>query len=188
VEKLKKMEEEKIIVNAMRSREVKGEPLIPESKIQAFYNEHRSEWTANDEVKLRMIKISGGDDAAKKREMTREIRDKINRGSDFADLARIYSDDSTQDKGGDWGWKKRGELNPALEQVVFSLSKGKVSEITEFDRSFYLLLAEDRKEGVSKPLKEVRGDIEKHLMQVEKQKLQQVWLEKLRKKAYIKIY
>ncbi|MGH2549870.1 MAG: peptidylprolyl isomerase, partial [Thermomicrobiales bacterium] len=188
LEQIKKLEEEKIIVGAMRSREVKGEPLIPESKIVAYYNEHRREWTTNDEVKLRMIKINAGEEPERKRQMTKEIRDKIMRGSDFADLARIYSDDNTQEKGGDWGWVKREDLSGEFGQAVFTLTKGKVSEIVEIDRSFYILLAEDRKEGIAKPLKEMRPEIEKHLVGVEKQKLQQVWLDKLRKKSYIKIF
>ena len=56
------------------------------------------------------------------------------------------------------------------------------------NQNFYLLLAEDRKDGVTKPLKEVRDGIEKYLLQQERQKLQQGWIERLRKKAFIKIY
>ena len=188
LDRLRKIEEEKVIVQAMRSREVKNDPMIPESKIQAFYSEKRQEWTTGDEVKLRMIKIPGTPEPSQKRQMTREIRDKIVRGADFGDLARIYSDDSTQDKGGDWGWVKRGDLAPEMEKIVFSLKKGKVSEVVELHQNFYLLLAEDRKEGVTKPLKEVRDQIEKYLLQQERQKQQQGWIERLRKKAYIKIY
>jgi parvulin-like peptidyl-prolyl isomerase len=135
-----------------------------------------------------MIKIKGDAEPERKRQMTKEILEKIRRGSDFADLARIYSDDSTQDKGGDWGWQKRGDLSRALDDVVFAQQKGKVSDIVEIDRSFYLILVEDRKDGMTKPLKEMRPDIEKHLAQIEKQKMMQAWTEKLRKKAYIKIY
>ena len=188
LDRLRKIEEEKVIVQAMRSREVKNDPMIPESKIQAFYSEKRQEWTTGDEVKLRMIKIPGTPEPAQKRQMTREIRDKIVRGADFGDLARIYSDDSTQDKGGDWGWVKRGDLAPEMEKIVFSLKKGKVSEVVELHQNFYLLLAEDRKEGVTKPMKEVRDQIEKYLLQQERQKQQQGWIERLRKKAFIKIY
>jgi parvulin-like peptidyl-prolyl isomerase len=188
LDRLRKMEEEKIIVQAMRSREVKGDPIIPESKIQAFYSERRQEWTTNDEVKLRMIKILAGSEPEKKRQMIREIREKIVRGADFGDLARIYSEDSTQDNGGDWGWVKRGDLSGDMERVVFGLKKGKVSDIVELNQTYYLLLADDRKDGVTKPLKEVRDQIEKYLIQQERQKMQQAWLERLRKKAFIKIY
>ena len=188
LDRLRKMEEEKVIVQAMRAREVKSDPMIPASRIQAFYDERRQEWTTNDEVKLRMIKIIPGKEPEKKQQMIREIRDKIVRGAEFADLARIYSEDSTQDAGGDWGWVKRGDLSPDMERVVFGLKKGKVSDVVTLNQTYYLLLAEDRKDGVTKPLKEVRDQIEKYLLQQERQKMQQGWLERLRKKAYIKIH
>jgi parvulin-like peptidyl-prolyl isomerase len=188
LDRLRKMEEEKIIVQAMRSREVKNEPIIPASKIQAVYAERKQEWTTNDEVKLRMIKIPGSPEPEKKQAMAREIRDKIIRGADFADLARIYSDDSTQENGGDWGWVKRGDLSPDMEKVVFTLRKGKVSDVISLNQNYYILLAEDRKDGITKPLKEVQTQIENYLLQQERQKMQQSWIDRLRKKAYIKIY
>jgi parvulin-like peptidyl-prolyl isomerase len=185
---IRKMEEEKIIVQAMRSREVKSEPLLAPGAVESYYRQHIQEWTANDQVKLSMIKINSGTDREKSRKMIQEIREKIVRGADFASLAKVYSEDSTQDKGGDWGWIKRGDLNPEMEQVVFRLPTGKISDIIELNQTYYLMLAEQKKGGVSKPLKEVRNEIEARLLQVERQKDQQEWLQRLRKKAYVKIY
>lgn len=188
LERLHKMEEEKIIVQAMRSREVKSDPIIPAGSVESYYREHRQEWTTNDEVKLRMIKISGGGEPEKKLKMMKEIRGKVVGGADFGDLARIYSDDSTQDKNGDWGWVKRGDLAPDMERIAFAQSVGKPSEIVTLNGNFYLLLVEEKKAGVSKPLKELRDEIERRLLQQERQKMQQGWIERLRKKAFIKIY
>ena len=109
-------------------------------------------------------------------------------GADFADLARVYSEDSTQDKGGDWGWVKHGDLSPQMEQVFFRLQTGKVSDIVEMNGAFYLMLVEQKKGGTVKPLKELRKGIEAQLLQVERQKDQQEWLQRLRKKAFVKIY
>ncbi len=188
IEKLRKMEEEKIIVGAMRAREVKTEPVVTAGQIERYYNEHKQEWTTNDAVKLRLIKIIPGAAPEKKRKLIQEIREKIVSGADFGDMARIYSEDSTQDANGDWGWVKRGDMSGELERAVFAQPTGKVSEIITLNQTLYLLLVEARKAGDVKPLKELRGDIEKHLLQVERQKLQQVWTDRLRKKAFIKIY
>ena len=188
LDRIRKMEEEKIIVQAMRSREVKNEPLIAPGAVESYYRAHLQEWTTNDQVKLRMIKIAPGSDPAKKRTMIQEIREKLVHGADFGDLARVYSEDSTQDKGGDWGWVKHGDLNPEMEQVVFHLPTGKVSEIIELNQTLYIMLAEQKKGGVAKPLKELRTEIENRLLQVERQKDQQEWLQRLRKKAFVKIY
>lgn len=187
-DKLRKMEEENIIVKYMRGKEVKADTLVSMSEIEKFYREHSDEWTTNNAVKLRMLKINPGADAEKKRQMIHDIRAKVVAGSDFADLARIYSEDSTQDQGGDWGWVKRGDLSGELDRQVFLLKPKKVSEVLAMNDAFYLLLAEDRKMGVTKPLKDVRDEIEQRIMQASRQKLEQAWMAKLRKKAYIKIY
>lgn len=188
LDKLRKLEEEKVIVQAMRSREAKGEVLIPDSKIQSYYRENIQEWTVNEEIKLRTLAIRHGAEAEKNRKVIEEIREKIVRGADFGDLARIYSEDSKQDAGGDWGWVDRKTLNPELTEAAFAQKTGKVSEVISLSGTFYLMLVEERKPGTSKPLAEVRTDIERRLIQIEKQKLQQGWIDRLRKKAYIKIF
>lgn len=188
LDRIRKMEEEKIIVQAMRGREMKSEPMIPPGAAESYYRQNIQEWTTNDEVKLRMIKITPGSDPEKKRKMAQEIRDKIAKGADFGDIARVYSEDSTQDKGGEWGWVKRGDLNPDMEQTIFRLPVGKVSDVIQLNQNYYVMLVEEKKGGISKPLKEVRKDIENRLLQVERQKEQQEWLQRLRKKAFVKIY
>ncbi len=187
-DKLRKMEEENIIVKYMRGKEIKTDSLVSMSEVEKFYSAHRDDWTTNSQVKLRMIKVNPGTDSEKKRKLIEDIRAKAVAGSDFADLARIYSEDSTQDNGGDWGWVKHGDLSGELDRQVFLLKPKKVSEVLTMNGAFYLLLAEDKKNGTAKPLKEVRDEIEQRIGQQERQKLEQAWMARLRKKAYIKIY
>jgi peptidyl-prolyl cis-trans isomerase SurA len=188
IDRIRKMEEEKVIVQAMRQREVKGDPIIPVGKVESYYRQHAQEWTQGDEVKLKMIKFVSDGPNGKKLKMLQEIREKIVRGADFGDMARIYSEDNTQDSNGDWGWVKRGDLSAEFDRVVFTLKPGKVSDVVAIGPAFYLFLAEQKKGGVTKPLAEMRAEIERRLIQEERQKMQQAWLAKLRKKAYIKIY
>ncbi len=187
-DKLRKMEEENIIVKYMRGKEAKVETLVSTADVEKFYSQHRDEWTTNGEVKLKMIKIIPGSEPEKKRKMISDIRAKIVAGADFSDLARIYSEDSTQDNGGDWGWVKRGDLAGEMDRQVFMLKPKKVSEVLSMNGALYLLLAEDIKGGVTKPLKDVRAEIEARISQQARQKAEQAWVARLRKKAYIKIY
>ena len=53
----KKQEKERIIVQAMRSKNVKLVTVIPPAKIAEYYAKHRAEFTAKEQVKLRMIMI-----------------------------------------------------------------------------------------------------------------------------------
>ena len=187
----KKNEFEKIIVAAMRGKNVKPTTTISPTKVEAYYRKNRQEFTSKEEIKLRMIMVpsraSEGNAAAQKA-MAEEILGKLSAGTDFARIAQMYSEDSTRDSGGDWGWIERKTLAGPLEKVAFSLPKGKVSNIVELGGNYYILKVEDRRGGATKSLAEVRGDIEKKLLQEEAQRLQDNWLAGLRQKATIRTF
>jgi len=58
----KEKEMERIIVQAMRSHNVKTNYIISPTKIEDFYRKHRDLFTTKEEIKLRMIMISGQKD------------------------------------------------------------------------------------------------------------------------------
>ena len=120
--------------------------------------------------------------------MIEEIREKIVGGAEFEDLARMYSEDATQENGGDWGWINKRTLNESLTKTAFALKPGQVSQIIELGNSYFLLFVEAKKAAETKPLSAVRDEIEKKLLQEQRQAAQADWVAKLRKKAYIKMY
>lgn len=185
----KKLETEKMIVSAMRRKNLERKTIIPPNKIQEYYRQHRDEFTSKEQVKLRMIMIPNrpGEQAAQKA-MAEEILSKLVNGAEFERMAQIYSEDSTRDLGGDWGWVDKGTLAAPLEKVAFNLPPGKVSHIIELSGNYYILKVEDKHGGVTRPFAEVRDDIEKKLLQEEAQAMQERWLASLRQKAYIKTF
>ncbi|MEZ5301453.1 MAG: peptidylprolyl isomerase [Verrucomicrobiales bacterium] len=111
-------------------------------------------------------------------------------GADFAQMAKSYSQDSKSTDGGDWGWIDKRQLNKQLSEVAFSLSANQVSDIIEDATNYYLITLDAKKEGEVKTLDdpEVREQAEKRVMQEERKKRHDKWLERLRSKAIIKIY
>ena len=188
LDRFKQIETDKMIVQAMRTQNVKSDVVVPASKIAEYYGKHREEFTTEEQIKLRMITLRKGETGEVRRKMIEEIREKIVGGAAFEDLAKMYSEDSTQEAGGDWGWINRRMLNENLTKIAFSMKPGKVSEVIELGNSYYLLYVEAKKHATTKALAEVRDEIEKKLIQEERQKRQQEWIAKLRKKAYIKLY
>lgn len=186
--RFKEMEREKIIVLEMNRAAVKQSVIVPEAKIAEFYRQNIEEFSSGDEVKLRMISIKKSGTTDSRRKMIDEIRAKVVGGADFGGLARMYSEGPEQEQDGDWGWIDRKKLNEVLTKAAFSLKPGQISPVIEFGETYYLLFAEAKKPATVKPLKEVRDEIEKRLIQLERQKLRQEWLLKLRKKAFIKMY
>jgi PPIC-type PPIASE domain. len=107
----RKLETEKMIVQAMRHKNVEVNTIISPNKIQDYYRKHAAEFTSKEQVKLRMIMISAGtSDRAGQKAMAEEVLSKLVNGAEFDRMAQIYSEDSTRDLGGDWGWIDRGTL------------------------------------------------------------------------------
>ncbi|MGI9088746.1 MAG: peptidylprolyl isomerase [Chthoniobacterales bacterium] len=187
----KKDEFEKIIVSAMRGKNVKPQTIASPAKIEEFYRKHRDLFTSKEEVKLRMImvpsKASEGN-AASQKAMAEEILGKLASGADFSRMAQMYSEDSTRDLGGDWGWIGPKTLAPELEKVAFNLPVKKISNIVELGGNYYILRIDEKRGGATKPLAEVRNDVEKMITQEEAQRMQEHWLAGLRQKAAIRTF
>ena len=189
--KFRDLERQKIIVLAMRSKNVKSNLIIPPGKVEEYYRQHKDQFSNKAQVKLRMIMIPGHADSgggAAQTSMAGEIRAKLITGADFDKMAQMYSEDSTRDLGGDWGWVDRGTLAAPLEKIAFNLPVGKISNIIEFSGNFYILKTEEKKGGATRSLADVRGEIEKKLMQQEAQDLQERWIASLRSKAFIRTF
>ncbi len=187
LEKFRDFQRDMIIVSEMRKQAVKGVSTVPDAKINQYYREHVEEYSQAEQMKLRMIAIRGVENDSR-RKMIEEIRQKISEGAEFGDLARMYSEDSSQEQYGDWGWIDRKKLNESLTKIAFSLKPGEMSQVVELGGSYYLLYCEAKKAATVKPIKDVHDEIEKALLQTERQQQQQDWLAKLRRKAYIKMY
>ena len=186
----RKMEKEKMIVQAMRAKNAKPSTVIPPARINQYYAEHHDEFTSKDQIKLRMIMIPGSADrnSSSQKTLAEEILSKLVHGAEFDRMAQIYSEDSTRDLGGDWGWVDRKTLAPPLEKVAFNLPVGSISNIIELGGNYYIIKVEDKHGGVTRPLAEVRTEIQKKLEQEEAQRVQERWLTSLRQKAYIKTF
>ena len=189
--RFKEIEKEKIIVQAMRQAKITDNFVVSPKQIQDFYDKNKTAYSIPEQVKLRMIVLrEGADDVigANKRQTAEEIREKIVGGAEFERMAQMYSEDeATSDLGGDWGWVERNTLNEQLTKTAFSLKAGETSPVLQIGDSFYILFVEARKNAAIKPMAEVREEIERNLIQQERMKAQQRWIDTLRRKAYIKI-
>ena len=188
--RFRKTQKDKIIVQIMRGSKVKENYIVSPVKVRSYYEKNHDVYATPEQVKLRMIVLHEGDtnnpDASKKA-MADEIRQKIAGGAEFDRMAKMYSEDSTQDSGGAWGWVERKTLNSTLSNAAFSMKEGEVSPVIALDNAYYILMVEDVKKASVKPYGEVQREIEQNLIEQEKLKAQERWIQGLRDKAYIKI-
>jgi len=182
--------EEKMIYDYMRGQQRKSASTISPVKIETFYNENRERFFQEDSAQLRLIQLTRtegeSDDALRTR--TDEIMGQLRAGAGFADVARIYSQDSRKAKGGDWGWQRKSDLRKEFSDVLFTIEKGKFSEPILITEGAFILFVEDRKHAGVVPLTEVRDYIERTLRDQALRQAQEKWLEKLRRNGYVRMF
>lgn len=126
---------------------------VPEEKVKAYYEAHKGEF---EQATVRGIYVSftppKGKDGKEPKGRTEEetkalalaLRAKIEKGADFAEVAKESSEEpETAGKGGDLGTVRRGQLPPNIEKAVFSLKTKEVSQPVAEATGFYLFKMED---------------------------------------------
>jgi peptidyl-prolyl cis-trans isomerase C len=138
-----------------------------EAALRAYYAAHKAEW---EEAKARhiLIRFKGSqvglrpgekdltEEEAKAK--TEELRAKILAGADFAELAKVESDDTGSGaNGGDLGSFGHGRMVAEFETAAFSQPLNEVSQPIRSQFGFHLIQVQSRG---PKPFEAVRADIE----------------------------
>ena len=113
---------------------------------------------------------------------------RIKNNETFAAVAADVSDDAgTKATGGELGWFQRGSINADWESVVFSMEKGDVRGPVTGPQGLEVFQVTEVKKSDLKPFAEMKEQISREIRRKEMDKQTAVWLEELRKKAYIDI-
>jgi len=181
---------ERIIVSAMRGEKRKSQSQISPERIENFYNENKIHFYEDESVKLRIITLKAIADESPDllRQNVEQVIKALDENNSFEAVAQKYSQDSKREKGGDWGWIKRGDLKEELSEVAFNLSIGSHSDPIQIGSQTMILYVEDYREEGIQPLPMVRDKIEEILVGQLARQAQEQWLERLRKQAYVKYY
>lgn len=167
-------------------RDVVAAAVVTEADIQSYYDQHRSEYATQEQMKLWHILIPTAgaqsrpkpEAAQRIQEINAKLREDILKStanmdpaaaaritlSFFKNAARQYSLDSSAVKGGDLGWMTRGNLDPQFEAAAVSTPVGTISPVVESVYGYHLIYVEATKPAGFAKLDEVRGDIREKLL------------------------
>ncbi len=201
IEEFRRDLKKQMIVYQMRYFNVNKDIVISPYKIEKFYQENADSFYQQDQIKMRMIHFKKGLFTEKEQDkngkentydpqkrLADDIVRKLNTGSDFGSLASIYSEEEHKTKQGDWGWIDRKTLRKELSDVAFRLRPGQHSHVISAEEGYYVLQVYDFKKGQILPLSQIRDQIETTLVNEERQRLQQKWIDTLKAKAFIKMF
>lgn len=182
--------------NQALTREVIGQEVgrhinITDKEIADYYNAHKQDFVRDEKVYLSEILIStegkdaAGAAAAEKK--AKQIADEASKGERFTDLARDNSDATTAKDGGALGGYKKGDLAKQIEDAVWKLPKGSVTQPIKIATGFEIFKIEDHTTAGLEPLADAKPEIENVLYGPKMQPKVREYLTQLRKQAFLQI-
>lgn len=118
------------------------------------------------------------------RERLARLRERIIAGADFAELAKVHSDDPSNAKGGDLGWISPGDTVPEFERTMNQLRDNEISAPIQSPFGWHLVqVIERRTEGVSEDRKRL---VARNTIRARKaDEAYQDWLRQTRDRAFV---
>lgn len=141
-----------------------------------------------DQTKVRhiLIKLSeivSDSDAQQKMTM---IKERLDHGADFTELARQYSEDASANNGGDLGWVNPGDTVPQFEQVMNQLAPNEISEPVRTPFGYHIIqVQERRKQDMTKEAARFKARQEIRARKAEE--AYEDWVRELRDRAYVEL-
>ncbi len=155
-----------VLINAER---LGGLEPVSDEEARAFYDDNRERLYSRaaqvraSQILLEVPSGSSSDEEAAVRLRAEDLLLRVQAGEDFADLARSYSEHSTQTLGGDMGFFGAGSMRPEFEQAALALEVGETSELVRSDLGFQIIRVTDRRDALVQPFSAVRDAILRQL-------------------------
>lgn len=193
LKKFRELREKMIIMQIMRAKHGGNQTPPTPKQVEDYYHNNLDKWRDKTMLKISTItipKFSSDPNAtvASQKQLAEEVRSKIVAGSDFATMAKTYSQDSRAENGGEWDWMERGLMKPAMADVALKLKDGGVSQVIDDEAAYIIIYLDAKKLGEVTPLEKVRDDIERMLRAESSKGDVEKWLESLKRKAVIRKY
>ncbi len=142
--------ERRLLAEMVVRSEIHSKISVTWREVEIYYEEHGAEISQVPETFtvagiLSVPKISEPVKLAAIERMT-EIRDRLESGETFEELARENSDDASAERGGDLGFIGRGITVPEFEEALFALEVGEVSGIVPTRFGFHIIEIVEKEE------------------------------------------
>jgi parvulin-like peptidyl-prolyl isomerase len=172
--------EKRLLVEKVVRKELLKEDSVTLEEMRDYYDRHREEWSRGEQIRARHILLPTEDQAKK-------VLEGLKQGDAFATLARRHSTAPEAQYDGDMGYVIRGQLPSSLEEPLFKLEPGDVSQVIKTPYGFHIFqVIEKKASGVP----DVEESMERIKQEILKERIEAgygPWLEKLRSRYHIEI-
>ena len=135
-------------------------------------------------ILVKLSEIMSESDAELRIEM---IKERLDNGEDFAELARQYSEDASANGGGDLGWVNPGDTVPPFEKAMNELALNEISEPVRTPFGFHIIqVLERRKQDMTQEAARFKARQEIKSRKAEEAYID--WVRELRDRAYVELH
>lgn len=179
LEQIKKTTEQ-ILVQSLIEKEIIGKVKVDDQEALTYYEENKDNFITKEQVYLYNILVET-------EEVAKDILEKLKAGGDFIEIAKEKSTGPSAAQGGDLGYVSKGDLIPEIENDVFALEIGNISDIIKSEYGFHILKVTDKKPEVLKTFEEVKEEIVQTLLSTKQKEAFDNLLVELKSKVTIEI-
>ncbi|MBM4163843.1 MAG: hypothetical protein FJ222_05325 [Lentisphaerae bacterium] len=180
--------EEELIVQSMRYTHVEKHVTVSAQAVRDFYAANPGQFSESKGVGVSVIVIAPVDGSSVADRGGQAVKD-LESGKPFAEVAKAYSADGKAAKGGDWGVINPAEtFRPELADALSGLSVGAHSPLLLLEDHGYIVRKNSEVAPQTLTLDQAWARIEGRLKMIEAEKKYIEWVNRLRKKAYIKVF
>src|SRR5213082_2076731 len=151
-----------------------GKAATTDDAMKKVYEEASKQITGEQEVHARHILVESEDDA-------KTVKAELDKGADFAELAKKKSKDPGASDGGDLGFFTKDQMVPEFSAVAFVLEPGKVSDPVKSQFGWHIIKVEEKRSRQAPAFDQVKGQIETYVTR----KAQADYVAKLREAAKV---
>jgi peptidyl-prolyl cis-trans isomerase C len=177
-------------IQQLIDKEVDQKVKITDEESKTFYDTNPRLFQQPERVKAShiLIKVDEGASEEKKAEALKkikEIQQKVQKGEDFAALAKTYSEGPSAPRGGDLNYFGRGQMVKPFEDAAFSMKPNETSDIVETKFGYHLIKVVDKQPAKKIVYADAKDRINKHLKDQKLRTDRQLYFDKLKKDAKI---
>jgi peptidyl-prolyl cis-trans isomerase SurA len=181
-----------LLTQEVMRKEVGSRINIGNEEVKKYYDEHPEEFTRPEQVVLSEIFLSTEGKSPEEIEAVQkkaeDLHNRVMKGDEFGEIAKRYSEGSTaKDQGGELGTFPKGKLDHKLEDVVFKMDKGQVTDVIQTKTGFEILQVANHYQAGLQPLDKVENEIMNRLYMQKMQPTMRDYLAQLREESYVMV-
>jgi peptidyl-prolyl cis-trans isomerase SurA len=190
-EDLKTQIRNNLLTQEVIRREVGAHINIPSDDVKKYYEEHQKDFVRPEQVVLYEIFLSTAgkspEEISSVEKKAEDLRNRVVKGEQFTEIAKHFSEGSTATDGGLLGTFEKGQLDKQLEDVVFKMDKGQMTEVIQTKTGFEVLQVEAHFEAGLQPQDKVENEIMNRIYSQKMLPTMREYLGQLREQSYVMV-